>query len=123
MDPAHKTKLDEHERELVGVRVEISHLSQGLDDVRNSLGRQSGKLDEMLAYITSTRVVTIDHILKVMQVIVFGVIIMGSVVGSIVYVAGNANSVQMALMQNNLNRLQSVLGWTLTVNPTKDPQR
>lgn len=107
-----RVRLDRHDREIVSIRSDLTHLQSSVDDVKSGLLQQDHKIDSVLSAINETRrgVGTRD-VAAMMQILVMCGALCAGVVSGIVYISSNANSADMALLKYRVDQMRGSFGW------------
>lgn len=99
-------------RDMAGLQAAVTHLSAGQE-------RQSRILDDIAKAVHAKGTTSIAEIAQMMQVLVYGTVLIAAVVSGIVYIAGNAQNSEIALLKERMSQFRSGFGWQVQIK--KDP--
>ena len=100
-------------RDMAGLQAAVTHLSAGQE-------RQSRILDDIAKAVHAKGTTTIAEIAQTLQVLVYGTVLIAAVVSGIVYIAGNAQNAEIALLKERMSQIRSAFGWQVQIR--KDAQ-
>lgn len=90
---------------------DIQVIKSDLGTLRASTISNGQKLDKLFDAIQRRAGTTLDDLAKWLQIMVLGSALIGGVVTSIVYVAGNSNAAELALLRDRVERIHGSFGW------------
>ena len=118
-----KAKVDRHDRDISSIRSDVEHMSKAIDGVKSDTSRIFEKLDSALMTSRTSGTFTLANVNAALGVCVNMAILIAGVVGGIVYVAGNANSQETAVLSLKVDQIYSSYAWRPVVRREAEPPR
>lgn len=115
-----ESRISKHDAEIAGIRADIRNVQAGLDGVASNLSGVSSAMGDIKTFMQLTQankpLPAIEQLRAYLGIAQNLGVLMAMVVASIVYVAGNANSGDLALMRHRLEKIDRAIEW----RPTAD---
>lgn len=108
-------KVDQHDKEIALLRRDVAGIQTSVSHLAEAADKQTAKLDQIATALHAKGATTMSDIASWLQVLVMAAALITGVVSGIVYVAGNANSVDVALLKYKMERLYGSFGWEPSV--------
>lgn len=114
-----RDKVAEHDRDLAIIRRDFAVVQATVEQSTARMSSLSDKIDKLTDTLSKSASTSMSDIKDGLQVVVLAAAIIGGAVSSIVYVAGNANSVDIAVLRQKVDRVENGFNWHVTTRPEK----
>lgn len=112
-----KAEVDRHDREIVAIRSDLSHVSRAVDDIKKSQSQTNEKIDSLVYVIQRKQNANLSDMREWLQTLLMVFALAGGIVSGIVYISNSSNSADMALLKYKLEQMRMSFGWKTEVKP------
>lgn len=111
-----------HDRELIEIRSELGVLTTGMAGLTKSVDAIASKLSGIADDVRHRDHTSVKDINGYLQIATYATVLIAAIVSGIVYIAGNSNQVDLALIKYRVDRLHGSFGWEPSIKRS-EPQK